>query len=193
MRLIVGLGNPADEYAATRHNAGVYALERLARQLQAGAGRSVHDGLLQEVRLSEGKLLLFCPQTYMNNSGVAVSSIARYYHIPTDHICLLYDDVYIQPGSIRVRTGGGAGGHNGVLSVLKHLDGDTFHRIRIGVGIYEQHPDKRMHQPALDEYVLQPLPRTERKHMEAVVDSVLPDLVEWARTGVLTERTLHYS
>lgn len=191
MRLLVGLGNPGAEYAKSRHNIGFDLIDALVKHLSLGNPRSFKGGDLWEAMLDGEKVLLFKPMQYMNRSGLPVRQLAEYFDIAPEDICIAADDVYVAPGSVRIRKGGGDGGHNGWKSVLEHLKSDAFWRVRIGVGIYEQHPEKRQHQPALDEYVLQPMPAHERKLAMELIDKILPNLIYWLEHGELSAETIH--
>ncbi|MCX7781588.1 MAG: aminoacyl-tRNA hydrolase [Negativicutes bacterium] len=133
MKLIVGLGNPGQEYSATRHNVGFMAVDELAGRWQAAAWRSRFDALVAEHRGTE-PVLLVKPQTYMNLSGTAVAALARWYKLKTEDIIVIYDDLDLPVGKLRLRGQGGAGGHRGIESLLVHLGQDTFSRVRIGIG-----------------------------------------------------------
>lgn len=191
MRLLVGLGNPGDKFEKTRHNAGFWVVDALAKELSAGSGKDFKGGILYEARLDGEKVIFFKPTKYMNRSGSPIAQIAAYYEVSVHDILVTYDDVYIAPGSVRIRRGGGAGGHNGMKSMLEHVKPDAFARVRIGVGIYEQDPQKRMHLPPLDEYVLQPMPQNDLEATLKAIDGVLPNLLKWLRTGELAEATHH--
>ena len=191
MRLVAGLGNPGDKYEKTRHNAGFWCVDALAKALDAGNAREFQGGLLQEARLDGEKVLLFKPAQFMNRSGLPLAQVSDYYGVHPEDILVAYDDVYVAPGSIRIRKGGGDGGHNGIRSLLEHIKPDAFSRVRIGVGLYEQDPQKRLHQPPLDEYVLQPLPQPDRELVAKAIDGMLPNLIKWLGTGELAEHTIH--
>jgi len=132
--LIVGLGNPGSEYAHTRHNAGFDTLELLERHYQVTLGRRMLQGLLAEITQPERKIVLCAPQTYMNASGECVEKLLNWYRCPLDHLIVIYDDIDLPPGRIRVRKNGGPGTHNGMRSILEHLGTGDFPRIRIGTG-----------------------------------------------------------
>ena len=138
--LVVGLGNPGKEYAATRHNAGFLALDFLAQRLGTSIDRARFRGLVGEGVLDGHRLLLLKPQTFMNLSGESVREAAAFYHIPPERVIVLYDDVNFDVGRIRVRGKGSDGGHNGMKSIIYQLASDNFPRIRIGVG-QKPHPD----------------------------------------------------
>ncbi|MCC2631792.1 MAG: aminoacyl-tRNA hydrolase [Patescibacteria group bacterium] len=192
MRLLAGLGNPGVQYVRSRHNIGFVCIDAVLKALDLPAdGRTFKGGELWETRLEGEKIAIFKPLQYMNRSGQPLREVMDYFDIATDDLCIAADEVYVAPGSIRIRRGGGNGGHNGWKSVLEHLEDDNFWRIRIGVGLYEQHPEKRMHQPALDEYVLQPIPPHDRDLAEKAIDNLVPNLIKWLRSGQMTEETIH--
>lgn len=133
--LIVGLGNPGPEYADTRHNAGFRFLEAVA----AGAGcvlrmESRFFGHAAKARIAQQEVWLLAPQTYMNNSGKSVAALAHYYKIPTESILVAHDELDVALGSVRLKQGGGAAGHNGVADVMEKLGAADFWRLRIGIG-----------------------------------------------------------
>ena len=138
--MIVGLGNPGDEYVRTRHNVGFRAVELLAKQAGVKIDRTKCRAFVRRSELAGQKLLLVKPQTYMNNSGEAVWLAAQYYKIPTERIVVLSDDISLPVGRIRVRAEGSAGGHNGLKSIIQHLGSEGFPRVKIGVGA-KPHPD----------------------------------------------------
>jgi PTH1 family peptidyl-tRNA hydrolase len=134
LKLIVGLGNPGDEYARTRHNAGFWFVEELARRHAATfRGDSRHQGELARVRLCGVELWLLKPMSFMNRSGGPVRSVASFYKVPAAEILVAYDELDFPAGVVKLRAGGGSAGHNGVSDVIAQL-GDEFWRIRIGVG-----------------------------------------------------------
>jgi PTH1 family peptidyl-tRNA hydrolase len=192
MRLLVGLGNPGPEYTHTRHNIGFACVEAVAAKLGGLAWKEFKDGLVAEYGTGVQKVLLFKPMQYMNNSGIQVSQVLNYYDIATDDMAVVLDDVYINPGTARMRQSGGDGGHNGLKSIIAHVDPDTFWRVKIGVGLYEQHPTERHHLPPLEDYVLQRMPKTEEKAAHELIDRLVPDLVTWLEQGKgLEQRTIH--
>ncbi len=132
--IIVGLGNPGPEYAHTRHNAGFEAMALLEKTYGTALGRKTLQGLLAEVSQGDRKIVLCEPQTYMNNSGECVSQLLRWYHCEPDHLMVIYDDIDLPPGRVRVRRNGGPGTHNGMRSIVEHLGTQDFPRIRIGTG-----------------------------------------------------------
>jgi peptidyl-tRNA hydrolase, PTH1 family len=139
LKLIVGLGNPGEEYARTRHNAGFGFVEELARR-HGGAFRleTRHHGELARIKLGAADLWLLKPMSFMNNSGSAVQSVAAFYKAAASEVLVAYDDLDLPPGVARLREGGGAGGHNGMRDVIAQL-GQDFWRLRLGIG----HPGNR--------------------------------------------------
>ena len=132
--LIVGLGNPGREYEKTRHNCGFRALDGLAQQLGCKVDKLKFQGLYTQTTYGGKKLFLLKPQTYMNLSGRAVLQLSAYFHIPPQRIIVLFDDISLAPGRLRVRAEGSAGGHNGIKSIIQELGSQDFPRVKIGVG-----------------------------------------------------------
>ena len=141
--LIVGLGNPGDKYDGTRHNAGFLAVDALADKGQFRISRVKFKALTAQGSVGGQGALVMKPTTYMNLSGEAVGEAARFYHIPPANVLVISDDVDLPLGKLRLRTGGSAGGHNGLKSIIQHLGTDQFPRIKIGVG-GKPHPDYDM-------------------------------------------------
>ena len=132
--LIVGLGNPGKDYAHTRHNAGFRALDLLAGKLGCKVDKGKFQGLYGQVTYDGKKLFLLKPQTYMNLSGRSVLQLSAYYNIPPQRIIVLFDDISLVPGRLRIRADGSAGGHNGIKSIIAELGSQDFPRVKIGVG-----------------------------------------------------------
>ena len=132
--IIVGLGNPGKEYETTRHNAGFLSLDVLLKKKSASCDRSRFHALTGEVTIGGVRALVMKPQTYMNLSGTAVKEAADFYKIPQENVLVIYDDTSLEPGRMRIRRNGSAGGHNGIKSLIEHLGGDKFPRIKVGVG-----------------------------------------------------------
>ena len=140
MFIIAGLGNPDEKYQGTRHNVGFDVVDRLAEKYQIAVDTKKHRALIGKGVIEGQKVLLAKPQTYMNLSGESIRSLVEYYKIdPEEELLVIYDDISLEPGVLRLRTKGSAGGHNGMKSIIKHLGGDTFPRIRVGIG-GEKHP-----------------------------------------------------
>ena len=138
--LLVGLGNPDEKYKYTRHNAGFLALSYLSQKQGFSITRSKFRSLCGDAVFGGKRCLFLLPQTYMNNSGEAVSEAANFYKIPPENILVLFDDISLDVGKMRIRRKGSDGGHNGIKSILYHLGSDAFPRIKIGVG-HKPHPD----------------------------------------------------
>ena len=141
--LIVGLGNPGQKYEHTRHNMGFLTVDLLAEQLNVKLNKVKFKSAYNIVRFAGQKCLVMKPQTYMNLSGESVGEAARFYKIPADHVVVISDDISLPVGKLRIRTGGSAGGHNGLKNIIQHLGTDGFPRIKVGVGMPE-HPDHEM-------------------------------------------------
>ena len=133
MLLFVGLGNLGDSYAHSRHNIGFMAIDSIAMTYQAPPFRSRFQGLVSEILLEGGRVLLLKPQTYMNESGRSVGEAARYFKIDLSQIIVFHDELDLPPGKVRVKRGGGNAGHNGLKSLTEHL-GNDYRRVRIGIG-----------------------------------------------------------
>lgn len=135
MFIIAGLGNPGLAYSRSRHNAGFRALDMLAVELGIKISKRAHNSLLGEGFYSNEKLILAKPQTYMNLSGRAIQALLSYYNIPPERLIVLFDDIDLPAGDIRIRASGSAGTHNGMRSIIASLSGEEgFNRVRIGVG-----------------------------------------------------------
>lgn len=139
--LIVGLGNPGKEYERTRHNAGFRAIDVLADRLGCKIDRLKFQGLYAQTNHQGKKLFLLKPQTYMNLSGRSVLQLSAYFNIPPQQIIVLFDDISLPPGRLRVRADGSAGGHNGIKSIIGELGSQDFPRVKIGVGA-KAHPEQ---------------------------------------------------
>lgn len=137
MYLIVGLGNPGREYEKTRHNVGFVAIDYLAQEIGASISKIKFKGLVGEGYIGSEKCILLKPQTYMNLSGESVRECAEFYKVPVENIIVIYDDINLEPGKVRIRPSGSAGGHNGMKSIIYLLNSDSFPRIRFGVGAPE--------------------------------------------------------
>ena len=138
--LIVGLGNPGPEYAKTRHNCGFRALDILASKLNCRVDKGKFQGLYNQVSYKDNKLYLLKPQTFMNLSGQSVKQLASFFHIPPQNIIVMFDDISLERGRLRIRSDGSAGGHNGIKSIISCIGSQDFPRVKIGVGA-KPHPD----------------------------------------------------
>ena len=134
MYLIVGLGNPEEDYSKTRHNMGFNVVNKIAKKYGIEINKRKFDSLYGEGIIENEKVILLKPQTYMNLSGKAIIQVVNFYKIPLENICVIYDDMDIEPGIIKIRKKGGAGSHNGMKSVVAELNSEDFARIRVGIG-----------------------------------------------------------
>ena len=133
MKLIVGLGNPGKEYERTRHNAGFDVMDEIARMASASITHKKFKALVDKVNIGGQSVLLMKPQTYMNNSGEAVRAAMDFYHLHPQDLLVIYDDMDLAVGRLRLRQKGSAGGHNGIKSIIAHIGTQTFDRIRVGI------------------------------------------------------------
>ena len=169
--LIVGLGNPGREYETTRHNAGFRALDILADKLGCKVDKLKYQGLYGQVTYKGMKLLLLKPQTYMNLSGRSVLQLSAFFRVPPKNIIVMFDDISLPPGRLRVRADGSAGGHNGIKSMIQELGSQDFPRVKIGVGA-KPHPEMD-----LADWVLSTFSAQEEK--------ALKNALEWAGEAAL--------
>ena len=132
--IICGLGNPGSEYKLTRHNAGFLAIDHVAERCSVKIDRLKFRALTAEANICGKRVLLMKPETFMNSSGEAVGAAANFYKIPPENIIILHDEISFEPGKMRIRRKGSAGGHNGLKSIIAHLSSEAFPRIKIGVG-----------------------------------------------------------
>lgn len=167
MKLLVGLGNPGDQYAATRHNIGFMVLDRIAEVFPVRclrADRVVHLG---QTNMNGRQILLLKPQTYMNLSGIAVREVVQRYHASPENVVVIYDDLDLNVGQLRIRRRGGHGGHKGLRSVMEQLETQAFIRLRMGIG--RPDPATFLHQTSarerVVEYVLHPFRQEEQPVM----------------------------
>lgn len=134
MYLVVGLGNPGREYEGTRHNVGFEVVDDISKKLDFTVSRIKFKGLVGEKTIGNEKCIFLKPSTFMNLSGESVREAADFYKIPPENIIIVYDDVSIELGRIRIRTSGSDGGHNGMKSIIYQLSSDLFPRVRVGIG-----------------------------------------------------------
>lgn len=149
--LIVGLGNPGKDYDRTRHNCGFRAVDILAEKLGCRIDKGKFQGLYGQTVVNGRKLFLLKPQTYMNLSGRSVLQLSAYFNIPPQRIIVMFDDISLAPGRLRVRADGSAGGHNGIKSIITELGSQDFPRIKIGVG-GKPHPEQDLADWVLSTY-----------------------------------------
>ncbi len=177
--LIVGLGNPGKTYDHTRHSVGFLVLDSLASELkETWHDHQIAQALMIETNYSHQKVILAKPQTFMNLSGEAVAELARAFHIEAANIWIVSDDVALPLGSLRVRTGGSAGGHNGLKSIIDSLGQENFARFRIGVG------GPPVDVP-LENYVLQKFPKAEHELLTKVIKQTRDEILRCLTAGLI--------
>jgi len=175
--LIAGLGNPGRKYSNTRHNIGFMAINRLAERSGLQLNRIEQNAIITRGALTEHKVLLVKPQTFMNESGRAVGALSRYYHIPPERILAICDDLDLPYGKIRLRPGGGSAGHKGIRSITQHLGTQNFPRLRVGIG----RPPGQM-DPA--DYVLRRFARDEEELMDLLLVTITECIETFLQEGI---------
>ena len=169
--IIAGLGNPGEQYTKTRHNVGFVAIDYIAEKLGVRIDRAKFHALTAEAKMGDARVLLMKPQTYMNNSGVSIGEAAAFYKIPPERVLIIHDEISFEPGILRIRRKGSAGGHNGLKSIIAHLASEDFPRIKIGVG------KKPTPEYDLADWVLGKLPK---EHSE-IIDKKREDIFDASR------------
>lgn len=165
MYIIVGLGNPTKKYENTRHNVGFDTIDNIAKKLNIKITRSYFKSKLAKGVICGQKVLLVKPQTFMNSSGDAIRPLVKFYKInPAKELIVIYDDIDLDVGKIRIRAKGSAGGHNGMKSIIAQLDSEDFPRVRIGIGHKPENQD-------LVDYVLGHFSKDEREMLEGAIDN----------------------
>lgn len=177
MFLIAGLGNPGKQYEMTRHNIGFEVIDYISKEYNIKVNKIKHKALIGEGMLQGERVILAKPQTYMNLSGESIREICSYYKLGAENIIIIYDDIAIPSGSVRIRAKGSAGGHNGMKSIIYQLQTDEFMRLRIGVGA-PKHKDYD-----LKDYVLGRFGRDEADDIISAVKSCPDALVMMMRSG----------
>ena len=175
MRLLVGLGNPGPQYAGNRHNVGFMVVDAIARRHNIGPWRRRFQGVAVEGPIGGERVILLKPETFMNESGRAVAEAAHFYKIDVGHIVVFHDEIDLPPAKVRVKTGGGIAGHNGLRSISSHV-GNDYRRVRVGVG----HPGAR---ELVYPYVLGDFAKAERPWVEALCD-IFADNSAMATQGI---------
>ena len=184
--IVVGLGNPGKEYENTRHNAGFLAIDHIASKIGATINRAKYHALVAEGEIAGKRVLLMKPQTYMNNSGVAISEAASFYKIPAENVIVLHDEISFDPGLIRIRRKGSAGGHNGLKSIIAHVGSQDFPRVKIGVG------QKPTPEYDLADWVLGKMPKTDMEKMAERFADIYSS-VEYIVSGKIDEAMNKFS
>ena len=173
--MVVGLGNPGKDYEFTRHNAGFLTLDHIAVEADADIKKLKYKALIGDKVFSVHRCLLVKPQTFMNNSGEAVREISQFYKIPPEKIIVIFDDISLPCGKLRIRRKGTDGGHNGIKSIIYHLNSDNFPRIKVGVGA-KPHPDYN-----LADWVLSTFKKDELEELKKAITKateVLPFMLD---------------
>ena len=176
--LIAGLGNPGMQYENTRHNIGFMAVDKFAEDIGFAFNKNKYEALIGECRIGEKRILVIKPQTFMNNSGRAVTQIAAFYKIPSDKIIVVHDDISLDVGKIRMRRKGSHGGHNGMRDIIELLGRDDIMRIKMGVGA-KPHPDYD-----LANWVLGRFPKEQQENLEKGIDTACKAIKEIIMCGI---------
>lgn len=178
MKVIIGLGNPGKKYEDTRHNVGFMTIDKISDKW----GIPVHQGkfraLVGEGRIESEKVLLMKPQTYMNLSGESVAEVLKFYKVTPDDILVIYDDLDLPTGQLRLREKGSAGGHNGIKSLIQHTGTQEFKRIKVGIGRPESGRN-------VSDYVLQPFAGSDQSQIEKAIDQASQASVMWTKDSFL--------
>lgn len=173
MKIIAGLGNPGPKYETTRHNAGFLAIDRLIDDWKATGPTVQHEGEVYQASVAGEKVLLVKPQTYMNESGRCIGPLFKFYKLKPEDLIVIHDELDLKPLTLRIKTGGGTGGHNGLKSIDAHLGNAQtgYHRIRIGIGKpgAPGAPERAARMSTVD-YVLQPFSDEELSALDEVLD-----------------------
>ena len=177
MYLIVGLGNPGDEYENTRHNMGFKIIDKIVKDCGFNVSQSKFNGLYTIETIYEEKVIILKPQTFMNSSGDSVVAFRNFYKIENDHIIVVYDDIDLDEGDIRIRKKGGAGTHNGMKSVVERLGTENFIRVRAGIGKPKEKED-------IIKYVIGPISKKTREKLQETADIAAEATLEIIKNGI---------
>lgn len=171
MYLIVGLGNPEEEYSKTRHNMGFNTINKLSEQYDIKVNKNKFDALCGEGIIENEKVMLVKPQTYMNLSGKSIIQIVNFYKIDMNNVIVIYDDIDVEKSEIKIRKKGGAGSHNGMKSVIEELKSEDFIRVRVGIG-------KPIYKDDMINYVIGAIPEEEMKLLDEGTTKAKEAIVE---------------
>ena len=177
MYLIVGLGNPEKEYANTRHNMGFNVIDILSKKLNIKLDKLKFKALYGQGKLNDEKVLLVKPQTYMNLSGEAIIAIKNFYKISNENTVVIYDDIDLPIGEIRIKKHGSSGTHNGMKSVIQNLGTEEFPRIRIGIGKPEEKEN-------LINYVIKKMPKEEKEKLDKSIETASEGTIKIIEKGI---------
>ncbi len=177
MYLIIGLGNPEEEYSKTRHNMGFNTINKLAKKYNLEISKNKFQGLCENAIIEGQKVVLIKPQTYMNLSGNCIKEFVDFYKIENEKILVVYDDMDIEPGTIKIRKKGSSGGHNGMKSIIQMLGTEEFPRIRIGIGRPQHNGDEI-------NYVIGAIPEEEIPKLEKGIEKAKDAVIEILKNGI---------
>ena len=183
---IVGLGNPGREYAETKHNVGFCVIDKLAEKYEIKVEKYKSKALIGDGMIRDKRVLLVKPQTFMNLSGEAVGEAARFYKVPPEKVIVLFDDISLPPGKLRIRRKGSAGGHNGIKSIIEHLNSEEFPRVKLGVGA-KPRPDYN-----LADWVLSAFTPQDQQNMDKAY-ALCPEIVSYLVEGKIDEAMSRFS
>ncbi len=176
--LVVGLGNPDDKYKNTRHNVGFMAADLFMNKNGGSFNKNKMQGIFGECKIGNNRILTLKPQTYMNNSGICVSQVAKFYKISIERIIIIFDDISLDVGKLRIRRKGSHGGHNGMRSIVEHLKSDDIIRIKLGVGA-KPHPDYD-----LADWVLSNFPKNQTEDLQSCLENTEKAIKEIISKGI---------
>ena len=177
MYLIVGLGNPEEEYSKTRHNMGFNVINKLADEYKIEVKQKKFQALFGSGMIGKNKVILLKPQTYMNLSGQSVREVVDFYKISIDEILVIYDDMDIEPGKIKIRKKGSSGGHNGIKNIIQEIKTENFSRIRVGIGRTQLKGDDI-------NYVIGAIPKEEISKLEDGIEKAEKAVIDLLNNGI---------
>lgn len=177
MYLIVGLGNPEEEYNHTRHNMGFHVINQLAQKYDIRMNRKKFEGIYGDGKIGDEKVILLKPQTYMNASGKSIIQFMHFYKLQPENVIVVYDDMDVEPGKIKIRKKGGPGSHNGMKSVIHEIQSQEVPRIRVGIGRPEE-------QNQMIEYVIEEITSEEEKKLEEGVEKAREAIGDILEIGI---------
>ena len=177
MYLIVGLGNPENDYSKTRHNMGFNVINKISNEYKIDVTQKKYKGLFGTGEIEGQKVVLLKPQTFMNDSGISVIKFKNYFKIPDENCLVIYDDIDLEKSCIRVRKKGSPGSHNGMKSVTEYLGTENFPRVRVGIG-------KPQYKGDLINYVIGKIPKEEVELLEQGVEKAKEAVIEFIKNGI---------
>lgn len=186
MKMIVGLGNPGKKYEQTKHNIGFAVVDQLAKEQQVTFKKNPFEAEVADFFVNGEKILLVKPQTFMNESGRAVGPLMTYYGIYPEELLVVYDDLDLQIGKIRLRQKGSAGGHNGIKSIIAHLNSQVFNRIKVGIG-------RPKGNQTVVQHVLNPFDKEDSKLIQEAINQAVEAATEWIQTDEFVSAMNHFN